>query len=541
MDTAILFNISFLREITAFVFLSFVPGFILLSIMKLKEIHIVDTILFSVGLSIAFLMFAGLLFNQFILFGVPRPLSTIPITIFLSLATFILIMVHYTQGSSDDATSSHIHWEETRGIISRSIMLLILPFLAFAGALFLNIPILLTLMIVISVLYILSLTSSNLIPYKLYPLMIFTISFALLIHVVFTSNYIIGFDSNLEYYVYKLTQINDQWSLFNTYNNPLLTPTANYNSMLSITILPTIYSSMLSCSGETVFKVLYPFLFSLLPVILFRIYETQVSRLTSLASVFFFISGLLVFYGVSPISLDRQIVAEFFFSLSVLIILSKNIPINKRRLLLIVFGAALVVSHYSLAYIYLVFISFIYVVSKIKRHTNVVPNIVIVISLFAITFSWYSISISPLSSLKEFLYTFISKFISDIFNPSARINAPLVSTSSSNIINSISLGIFIAAQFLIALGILIIICKPERIGLDPAYRTITILSASILFLSLVLPNFARSLNLDRFYAVSLLFLAPCFVLGFNFAFNLSRNMLSRATSHHVSVGRHSVA
>jgi uncharacterized membrane protein len=530
-DIAIWLNIPIFRGIIAFVFLSFIPGFVLLKILKLDERNLVDTILLSAGLSIAFSMFIGLLINELYLIGFSQSLSTVPLTVGLSLSTLVLFLVGYWHDLSENFSSKGIQWNVTRGLVSRSVILVLLPVLGVVGALFLNIPILLLLIIVIAVLYASSVLSTRLVPSKLYPLMIFTISLALLFHVVFTSNYIIGYDANLEYYVFKLTQINGHWSFLNANINPA--QTVNYNSMLSITILPAIYSALLNISGEMLFKVLYSFVFSLVPVTLYRLYERQIGKLASLLSVFFLISGILVFYGVGIISLNRQIVAELFLVLSIFILLDKKISINKRRSLLIVFGVALVVSHYSLMYIYLILISIVYAVSKIKKNSDEVLNSAMVISLFAMAFSWYGFSVSPLSSMAQFLSVFFSKFSTDIVSPAARTTHTYLSQPISNVTNSISFVIFVAAQFLVAIGILGIIFKPKKTGLDIKYRMISILSGVILFSSLALPNFAPSLNLERFYAISLLFLAPCFALGFGTLLDLSKSIWGKATGQHL--------
>ena len=63
-NIAILLDIPILREIIVFIFLSFIPGFAILRLFKLKEISFLDTILFSVCLSVAFVMFMGLLVNE---------------------------------------------------------------------------------------------------------------------------------------------------------------------------------------------------------------------------------------------------------------------------------------------------------------------------------------------------------------------------------------------------------------------------------------------------------------------------------------------
>ncbi|MHA1834599.1 MAG: hypothetical protein ACTSV7_11510, partial [Candidatus Baldrarchaeia archaeon] len=51
---AILLNIPVARQVIGFIYLTFVPGFIIIKLLKLKLSRL-ETVLFSVGFSIAFL------------------------------------------------------------------------------------------------------------------------------------------------------------------------------------------------------------------------------------------------------------------------------------------------------------------------------------------------------------------------------------------------------------------------------------------------------------------------------------------------------
>ena len=57
------FDIPVLRQIVGFVYLTFLPGIIILRLLKLHELGPVRTLLYSVGLSLAFNMFLGFLIN----------------------------------------------------------------------------------------------------------------------------------------------------------------------------------------------------------------------------------------------------------------------------------------------------------------------------------------------------------------------------------------------------------------------------------------------------------------------------------------------
>ena len=60
----IILDIPILRQIVAFCYLTFVPGFLILKLLKPTRTMLVEKLLLTVGLSLAFLMFAGLLINE---------------------------------------------------------------------------------------------------------------------------------------------------------------------------------------------------------------------------------------------------------------------------------------------------------------------------------------------------------------------------------------------------------------------------------------------------------------------------------------------
>lgn len=46
------FDITMLRQIVGFIYLTFIPGFLILRVLKLNRLGIIDTLLHSVGLSV---------------------------------------------------------------------------------------------------------------------------------------------------------------------------------------------------------------------------------------------------------------------------------------------------------------------------------------------------------------------------------------------------------------------------------------------------------------------------------------------------------
>jgi uncharacterized membrane protein len=266
--------------------------------------------------------------------------------------------------------------------------------------------------------------------------------------------------------------------------------------------------------GEIVFKILYPFIFSLVPLILYRIFEKQLGKSIGLLSTLFFIFTPTAFYG-EPLSINRQIVGELFLLLSVFLLLDKTIPVTKRRLLLITFGAALVVSHYALAYIYLAIVTLVFIISRVKPRFNDTLNTVTVLLLFVMAFIWYALwSSSPLTSMINTIkltYVELTTGLlpSKAVTASAMFPIPQVFTAATWI-NLLLSGI---ANLFLIIGVLSIILRPKGKEISAQFKIMLTVAAVILAVSLIAPSIASTLNFTRFYGITLLFLSPCFVLG----------------------------
>ena len=87
-------QIPFLREFLGFIYLTFIPGLLLLRVMKIHEFNGIETILYSVGLSIASLMFLGFFINNiFPLLGINNPISLFPLIITINIFTMFLSII----------------------------------------------------------------------------------------------------------------------------------------------------------------------------------------------------------------------------------------------------------------------------------------------------------------------------------------------------------------------------------------------------------------------------------------------------------------
>ena len=147
-----------------------------------------------------------------------------------------------------------------------------------------------------------------------YPLIIFVVSLSLLYHSSLISTYLWGWDIQIEYYLANLVIHNNYWA--SSIPN-------NANSMLSIVMFGPIFSIFTDMSLISVFKIVYPFIYSLVPVSLFVLFKHFFSRQISLFSVIYFIATFPFFTDM--LNLSRQMVAELFFVLIFITIFNTNI------------------------------------------------------------------------------------------------------------------------------------------------------------------------------------------------------------------------
>jgi uncharacterized membrane protein len=513
-------DIPILRQVVGFVYLTFVPGIILLRLLKIHRLGSVETVLLSTGLSISFLMFTGFFLNTILSFlRISSPLSFWHVLIFITgLVTLLSILSYKTDKFYLDESSPFK--------ISRSALyLILLPTLSILGTYFINFQnnniVLMILVILVALIPLLVVL--NKIPSELYPLALFVISLSLLFGYSLISMYLTGWDIQQEYYYHKMVVNSGFW-------NPEIW--SNLNAMLSIVILPALYSYFLKMDGAWVFKIVYPIIFSMIPVGLYRIYHRQInSDKTAFLSVFFFMSFETFF--TEMLSLARQQIAELFFVLIFFLTVNNTLNKNTRNLLLIIFSASLVTSHYGLSYIYMIFIIFIYLFSidlvkssKIQRlklpEFNLNKSTLYYFVGFYIIFTllWY-MNVSSSSNFNNIVNIgghISNTIITDFFNPDTRNTDTLMAIGLKDP-KFVSLGreVHIALQFItqffIILGVLKIIIDREFLKIKAEYFYLCIASFGILLLSIILPNFAASLNISRLYHITLFALSPLFVIG----------------------------
>src|SRR3989344_6874795 len=400
-------KIIYLRQILGFLFLVFVPGIVIMLILKIREVGFWEYLVYTVGLSISFIMFAGLAVNWILpwLKITDRPLSLWPILI--SFNIILLVMGYFAYKKNADLKPldiTHPKLDTINKIFFIAPM--IFPPLSILGAFLLNNhgTNLLTMIMLGSIaVYVLLVTifrkklNENVWPWSLYWMML-----GLVLMGSMRSWYISAPDASLEINFAKETYLNSIWGLGKI---------NGYNAMLSVTIFPSILNLISNINFDIILKFLFPLIFSAISIIIILFFKINWnSTISFFASLFFIFQPTITGWQLLP---PRQEIAFLFLGLIVLALFSKKNNL-RGKLLELLFGTSMIVSHYSTAYIFLASISIIYIFCFFIKEANFkIQNkltLTLVLLLLIFGFFWYNQITSTADGLIQFTENSLSNF-----------------------------------------------------------------------------------------------------------------------------------
>ena len=119
-------EIPILRETIGFIYLAFVPGILLILILRLNVLKPVEFILYSIGISLPFLMITGLMMNiLFPLIGISRPFSENYLLFTISIIVISLVLFCYLSGKT---LTKSISINTEKFFTHSTLAILLLPF-----------------------------------------------------------------------------------------------------------------------------------------------------------------------------------------------------------------------------------------------------------------------------------------------------------------------------------------------------------------------------------------------------------------------------
>ncbi len=535
------FSIPIIRQIISFLYIAYIPGILILRILRLHNLGQIETLLYSVGLSITVLMFTGFGINMISpFFEIQEPFSSIPMAITISGIVLILSGICYVR-DKDHAIQHTINID--REDYLPIFFLSLIPCISVLGAYLMNVQYnntLLMFMLVVIALVALLVGFDRFIPAKFYPLAIFVLALSLLFHKSLISMNLWGWDIFHEYYLASQVIQNSFWDS---------TRYSNVNAMLSIVSLIPFYSSICAMSPVWVLKIIYPFIFSFVPLGLYKAIQKQTNDKIAFFSMFFFIS-IFTFYS-EMLALARQQMAELFLVLTILVMVDKTMDRKKSLCLLSIFGASIIVSHYGLTLIYLFSLIAVCILlllmenqrvqtlkraicSKIRKTGNdyqetfntrtVRPRTITVpYVLFFVIFTifWYMTFSS--GSVIDSVFTIGERIVTSIseefLNPEAAQGLGMIVQEATSPLHTIYKYFHFVTIFFIVIGLPILILNRKKFRFENEYLVFSGINFLICIAGVTIPFFASALNTTRLYHITLIFLAPFCIIGGLMIFN----------------------
>jgi len=530
-------SIPIVQPLIGFIYLTFVPGILILAALRLRNLGVAEAALYTVGLSVTVVLSIGLAANIALsALNTIKPFSLLAVTISISFVVLLLCAVAYYRNRTHPKP---LFTAEMSIPLAPTVFLCIIPFLAVFSTYLVNTynvdagQLLLWLLLCVVVLLI---AFDKVIPSKLYPLAVFVIALSLLFQYTLISAWLTGAD------------ILSEWGLANAVlNTGVWNPSlpSQYNGMLSVVVLAPIYSLISGIDLVWVFKLVYPVILALVPVGLYQIFRRQLNEKVAFLSCFFFVS-FAPFY-VQMTTLARQEVAELFFVLLILLLVSTEMNRRIQSALFLVFGLSLVVSHYGLFYIVLFFLFFMWLVSTVarvggsnlslpylrttigihmdKQITTPQPrspprSVVTIVSLsvlFIASTAWYFYTAQGTVTQQVLLLgNHIVESISNLFSPTYSQAVNVVETGPlPGILHRLNAYVNYLNVFFILAGVcLTVFLKKQRFKLQFSYIVLSAIALAFLIASIAIPYLGAGLDWTRVFQITLFVLAPFLAIGF---------------------------
>lgn len=349
--------------------------------IKVRDLEIKD-VLYSFGLGIGALMLGGLFINFTLgLLQVDAPLSPVYLLLFFGILNVVL---SYRSIVHLDLSLENINFPKIS-------IYAVLPVLIFATSILgvmqlentnQNYLLLITIFTVV-LLFVFNFMRSEEGTTLEYSSLIFFSALSLLLTFSLRSQHVLGWDINEEFLVFTKTLENLKWSM-------AFLPGLDYNSCISITILPTIIKVLTGIQTDFVFKFFMQVIFALVPVSVFAISKEVLNKKSAYLSAMIFVFNVWFFEQMPGII--RQEIAFVFYSLLIIVLLDQRLNNKLRNILVLSLSLLIVLSHYSTSYILVAILMLNYLFSFIYSFRNgkadARNNLVIVFTILASIFVW---------------------------------------------------------------------------------------------------------------------------------------------------------
>jgi uncharacterized membrane protein len=524
VDVVIVLDIPFVRPICGFLFFTTIPGLLIIYALRLGKIGTLKTGVMAVGLSLLFLIFAGLFFNEvYYAAGITNPLSVPYLLPSLSFALFLLAIVAYRLNRVDRPFVTVPNLPSllnANGCLPLLLIPSLFPFLAIVGTYLMNtqqnnsLLIALFLLIPLYVVALVILQGRRDIAPVVFPVTIVLISSALLLTVGLTSNYLVGADVQGEYLVYQQVVSSQHWTFV---SNVVASDT------MGTSLLPAVYQLITGISGVYMFKLVFQLILSVTPLVVYIIARKYLTAIYAFLASFLFMAQLQFIVNIQSSIAEET--ALLFFALAFMVLLADDLKAQRKTLLFLSFATGAILTHYTTSGILIlvlliangiaVAIAAYYRFARrddARKLARPVITFTMIVLLFAIYFFWYN-QLAQATNVTSFLRVTVSHF-SQFFILNSR-NPGVLEAVGQNIVTLPQRVRDYTDDLLyviIGIGVLAILFERETKRYGNRYAFLALASAILAVLWLVIP-YLSVYGIARLLQLLLVLLAVPFFIG----------------------------
>ncbi|MFT4165613.1 MAG: hypothetical protein QM650_10260 [Microlunatus sp.] len=320
-------------------YLLVVPGDLLRRTLGVTATTVVHRLVFALSGSIAVLIADGILIQGIgMVVGVDRPFESSAVEIGVLLSTFALVCIAQRQGAAEAGPLL-----PTAGPGTIAVAMLP-PLLTVGGSAMLSNdrgPWLLIIgFSLAAILLVRSFVGEERRRDGNALIAVYSLTLSVLWSFTLRTPYLFGYDISQEYGSFAATAQTGYWQP--------LTGDA-YNAMLSLTAMPAILTQTTGLTGLDVFKLAYPMMFAIVPVVGLLVASRFLSRVPALVAVLVLCLNPSGIWQISAVA--RQEVALACFAGMLLVLLEPGGRTRARTAFAAVLGLACVFTHYSTSYV----------------------------------------------------------------------------------------------------------------------------------------------------------------------------------------------
>lgn len=316
----------------------------------------------------------------------------------------------------------------------------------------------------------------------------------------------LGSPDNLgEYFVAEVTRLRGSWG--GNYGIPLEGRPSWYFSCLSVTIFPTIFSEITGLSLSTLFAVVYPIIFSLIPTLIFLVVREVYNniKLAALSTILY----SEMFRFTAP-QMARQYIAIILLLLTLFIIFKQKVHASKYEhsylVLFFFYTFGIIISHYTVAYFMIaIFIAIIFALRFSPAGKNVSNTINFVnkysfACVLVLSFSWLMFVNAGFFAANISTGTHSILAILGIVEPEWLSEVRVPGRTAGSFVTSW----YVLQTVLMVVGFCLIFYeKRKKTRKIFAWTSSGLILFIILFFSITTPIFSKTLGFNRVYSIAL--------------------------------------